>query len=295
MNVLVVGGTGFVGRSLVRELIDRKHDVAVLSRSPAASSLPDVVETIAGDVRHPESIEDAFAGRDSAINLVALSPLFEPPDGSTHEAVHLDGTRHVVRAAETHGVDRFVQMSALGADPDGPTAYIRSKGQAETVVEESSLDRIIVRPSVVFGDGGEFISFTKTLTTPYLTGLPGGGSTRFQPIWIGDLVAMLAETVETDDHTGNIYELGGPDVLTLAEITKQVYHADGTGVAVVPIPMVLARIGLTIGGMVPRFPMGADQYRSLRFDNTVSENDVTAFDRRPDGLRTLADYLDLER
>lgn len=288
MNVLVVGGTGFIGRALVRELLDRGHDVAVLSRTPDQSSFPDTVETVSGDVRSFQAIENAFVDRDSVVNLVALSPLFQPSGGLTHTAVHLEGTRHVVRAAETHGVNRFVQMSALGADPDGQTPYIRAKGRAETVVKESSLDWTILRPSVVFGDGGEFVSFTKTLTMPYVTGLPGGGTTRFQPIWIGDVVEILAAATEADDHTGHTYELGGPEALTLAAITKRVYRVD---TVVIPIPMVFARLGLTIGDLIPRFPMGVDQYRSLQFDNTVDENDVSAFDRHPSDLRTLTDYL----
>lgn len=290
MNILVVGGTGFIGQSLTRELSDRGHDVAVLSRSPAAD--PSGIESVAGDVRNADSIADAFEGREVVVNLVALSPLFEPSGDATHETVHLDGTRNVVQAAETHGVEKIVQMSAIGADPDGSTAYIRAKGRAEDIVTASSIEWSIIRPSVVFGDGGEFVSFTKTLTTPYVTGLPGGGTTRFQPIWVGDLVPMLVDVTENDDHVGATYELGGPDVLTLAEVTRQVYRADGRSSVVLPIPMLFARIGLTIAGTISGIPMGPDQYRSLQFDTSVSDNDVTAFGRPPDDLRTLADYLE---
>jgi uncharacterized protein YbjT (DUF2867 family) len=292
-NVLVLGGTGFIGTLLTRKLSDCGHAVTVLSRSPESAALPDTVETSEGDVMEYDSIVDAFEGIDVAVNLVALSPLFEPSGDTTHEGIHLDGTRHVVQAAEEHGV-QVVQMSALGADSDGQTAYIRAKGQAEEVVCESSIEWSIVRPSVVFGDGGEFVSFTKTLTTPYVTGLPGGGATRFQPIWVGDLVPMLAEVIENADneHTGETYELGGPEVLTLADVATQVYHAEGKRLTVLPIPMLFARFGLTIAGAIPGIPMGPDQYRSLTFDNTVSDNDVTVFDRSLDDLRTLANYLE---
>jgi uncharacterized protein YbjT (DUF2867 family) len=291
MNVLIIGGTGFIGTPLTRELADRGHTVTVLSRSPESAILPDTVETSEGDVTEYDSIVAAFEGQDVAVNLVALSPLFKPPGGTTHESVHLDGTRHVVQAAEEHGV-RVVQMSALGADPDGQTAYIRTKGQAETVVRDSSIEWVIVRPSVVFGDGGEFVSFTKTLTTPYVTGLSGGGASRFQPIWVGDLVSILAEIVEDSEHVGETYELGGPEVLTLADVTTQVYRAEGKSVVVLPIPMVFARLGLTIAGSLPGIPMGPDQYRSLKFDNTVDDNDVRVFGRAEDDLLTLTDYLE---
>ncbi len=266
--------------------------MTALSRSPGDEPLPDGIRTVAGDVTEYDSIESAFAGQDAVVNLVALSPLFTPAGGNEqHERVHLGGTRNVVRAVEAHDVERLIQLSALGADPDGATAYIRAKGAAERVVQEAALDWVIVRPSVVFGDGGEFIPFTKLLTTPYLTGLPGGGATMFQPIWVGDLVSMLVDAVEDDRHVGSVYELGGPDTLTLADVAKQVYHTEGRPCFVLPIPMAVARLGLTVGEKLPGFPMGADQFRSLQFDNTVSENDIEAFGQRPSNLRTLEGYL----
>jgi NADH dehydrogenase len=202
-----------------------------------------------------------------------------------------------VRAAEEHGVERFVQMSALGADPDGPTHYIRAKGRAETVVAESDLDHVIFRPSVVFGEGGEFVSFTKRLKGMFAPGLPlyplpgGGTKTRFQPIWVEDLAPMLADAVEDDAHTGETYEIGGPEVLTLREITEMVYDAENKSVKIVGLPMGLAGIGLKTLGVVPGFPMGGDQYRSLNFDNTTSDNDVEAFGMTTADLRTLGEYL----
>lgn len=292
MNVVVLGGTGFVGGRLVRELADRGHAVTAASRSPESEQLPVGVRTAVCDVTDNESVEAAIDGADVVVNLVALSPLFTPAGGNDrHETVHVEGTRNAVRAATVHGADRFVQLSALGADPNGPTAYIRAKGRAEEVVRESTIESVIVRPSVVFGEGGEFVSFTKTLTTPYITGLPGGGETRFQPIWVDDLAALLADCVESDEHAGRTYEFGGPDVFTLADIARCVHRADGRSLVVLPVPMPLARIGTTIAGLVPGVPMGPDQYRSLQFDNTVDENDVTAFGRELGELRTLTDYL----
>jgi len=301
MNVLVVGGSGFIGQNLCAELVDRGHDVTALARSPNDADLPAAVETVAGDVTDYESIEDAFEGQDAAINLVALSPLFKPSGGNEmHDRIHRGGTEHCVRAAEEHGVERFVQMSALGADSNGPTHYIRSKGRAEEIVHDSSLDWVIVRPSVVFGEGGEFVPFTKKLKGMFAPGvplypLPGGGKkTRFQPIWVGDLVPMLVDTLVEDEHVGETYELGGPEVLTLREVTDRVYEASDTSVSIVPLPMALAGIGLKTLGAVPGFPMGADQYRSLNFDNTTDDNDVAAFGFDLDDLTTLGAYLGLE-
>ncbi|MFB6084620.1 MAG: complex I NDUFA9 subunit family protein [Halorientalis sp.] len=289
MNVLVVGGSGFIGTNLSEELLDRGHDVTVLSRAPESESLPAGVDTVRGDVTAYDSIEGAFEGQDAVVYLVALSPLFQPTGGNEkHFEIHTEGARNVVQAAEEHGVDRLVHMSALGADPDGPTAYIRAKGQAEEVVTASELDWVIFRPSVVFGEGGEFVSFTKKLTPPGLAPLPGGGKkTNFQPIWVGDLVPMLADAVEDDDHVGETYEIGGPEVLSLREIAKMV-----RGSVILPVPMGLAGVGLKVAGSIPGFPMGGDQFRSLKFDNTTSDNDVEAFGVDPAEMTRLGEYLD---
>ena len=292
MKVLVVGGTGFIGTTLCRELKGRGHDVTALSRNPGGADLPGGVTKVMGDVTQYNSIVEAFEGMDAVYNLVALSPLFKPSGGDKmHDRVHRQGTDHVVRAAEEHDVDRLVQMSALGADPDGATAYIRSKGEAEGLVTESTLDYTIFRPSVVFGDGGEFVSFTKLLAPPYVSALPGGGKTRFQPIWVGDLVPMLADAIDADEHAGETYEIGGPDKLTLAEIARLIHRADGRSTTVVPVPMALAKLGLSVGDLIPGFPMGKDQYRSLQFDNVTDDNDVGAFGVGVGELTTLKAYL----
>lgn len=290
MNVLLVGGSGFIGTSLSEELLDRDHDVTVLSRSP--EDVPDGVETATGDVTAYDSIEAAFEGQDVVYNLVALSPLFEPKGGNEmHDRLHRGGTENCLRAAEEHDLARFVQLSALGADPGGPTHYIRAKGRAETLVRESNLKWTIFRPSVVFGDGGEFLSFTRKLTPPGVAPLPGGGKTKFQPIYVTDLVGMLADALDSEEHVGQTYEIGGPEQLELAEVAKLVRRADGQSVKIVSVPMSLAGIGLNVAGAIPGVPMGPDQYRSLKFDNTTSENDISAFGTEPADLTTLPSYL----
>ena len=295
MDVLLAGGSGFIGSRLCAELLDRGHDVTALSRSPDDDALPDGVETAMGDVRAYDSIADAFEQRDAAVNLVALSPLFEPGGGNEmHDQVHRQGTEHCVEAAEAAGVSRFLQLSALGADPDGPTHYIRAKGRAEEAVRDSDLDWTVVRPSVVFGEGGQFVGFTRKLTPPVLAPLPGGGETRFQPIHVADLVGILADTLETEAHVGETYEIGGPEQLTLADVAQLVREAQGGSVHVVSVPMSLAGIGMTVGGLIPGVPFGPDQYRSLQFDNTTDDNDIDAFDVAPAEMTTLADYLGID-
>lgn len=293
MDVLVTGGTGFVGQYLCTELAERGHDVTALARTP--EEIPEDVEIAVGDVTAYDSIVDAFEGQDAVVNLVALPPMFTPSGGNEmHERVHVGGTENCLRAAEEHGVDRFVQMSALGADPAGETHYIRAKGRAEALVRDSDLDWTIFRPSIVFGDGSGFLRFVRLLTPPYLAPLPGGGKTRFQPIFVEDIVPMLADAVDGEEHADETYEIGGPEALTLAEIARLVRNARGQSVTVVPIPMALAGVGLTVAGAIPGFPMGRDQYRSLQFDNTVTDNDITVFGFSEDELLTVREYLDTE-
>jgi len=295
MKVLVAGGTGFIGSYLCRALADGGHDVTALSRS--GGETPDGVDVVRGDVTDYDSIAGAVEGHDAVVNLVALSPLFEPKGGNVmHDRIHRGGTENLVNAAADGGVEGFVQLSALGADPDGDTAYIRAKGRAEEIVRESDLDWTIFRPSVVFGEGGEFVSFTKRLKGMFAPGvplypLPGGGRTRFQPIHVEDLVPMLVAAVEDDEHVGETYEIGGPETLTLRQVTDLVYEAERKGVTIVPLPMPLAKIGLSVLGAVPGFPMGPDQYRSLQFDNTTADNDVAAFGVEPGELTTLGAHL----
>ena len=294
MDILVTGGTGFVGTHLCRELDERGHDVTALSRHPDREGLPESVDTVVGDVTAYDSVAGAVAGRDAVVNLVALSPLYKPKGGSEmHSKVHLGGTEHVVEAAEEHGVEHLVQMSALGADPSAATAYLRAKGGAEGVVEESLVDHTIFRPSVIFGDGGEFVSFTKLVTTPYVTGLPGGGTARFQPIWMADIVSMLADSLRDEEHRNQTYEIGGPEVLTLADVARLAYRAEGKSLRVVPIPMTLVALGASLVDPLPFVPFGTDQYRSLGIDNTTDENDAEAFGRSLSELTTLAAYLGL--
>ena len=291
MKVLVTGGDGFIGRNLCAELAARGHEVTALSRHPD-DGLPEGVSVATGDVTTYASIESAFEGQDAVVNLVALSPLFEPKGGNRmHDVVHRQGTENVVAAAETHGVPRLVQLSAMGADSDGPTAYIRAKGRAEEIIRGSDLDWVIFRPSIVFGEGGEFLEFTKKLAPPYVTPLPGGGKTPFQPIWVKDFVPMIAGAVEDERHTGETYEIGGPEPLTLAEVARRIHAAAGRPVRVIPVPMALTRVGLALAGSVPGFPMGSEQYRSLKLDSVPAHNDIDAFRVREADLKTIEEFL----
>ncbi len=292
MDVLVVGGTGFIGQHLCEVLFDRGHEVTALARDPEAGSLPDGVTTLTGDVTAYDSIESAFAGRDVAVNLVALSPLFKPRGGGEmYDRINREGTQHCVRAAEEHGVERFVQMSGIGADPGSASNFLRTKGEAEQLVRSSDMEWVIYRPTIVFGDGCEFVDFIRFVTTPIVTGLPGGGRVQYQPIWVGDLAPMLAAGVTDDDRAGECYELGGPERLTLAEATKAIYRAGNRSVRILPIPMPIAKVGLRLVDPLPFIPMGTDQAKSIDTDLVVTENDIEAFSVNQDDMTKFREWL----
>lgn len=292
MEILVTGGTGYIGTRLCTALADRGHNVTALSRTPRETELPEAVTLYQGDVTDYASIEPAFEEKDAVVNLVALSPLYTPRGGNRmHDIVHRGGTENAVRAAVEHDVDRFVQMSGIHADPDGPTAYLRAKGKAEDIVRDSPLDWTILRPTIAFGEGGELVGFIKKVAPPYVTPLPAGGRTRMQIIWVEDFIPMVADATDKPEHIEQLYHIGGPEPLTLAEITRLVHAADGRSSTVIPIPMALAGVGLTLAGFVPGIPFDRDQYRGLQLDLVVPRNDVVAFGVEPTAMTTFREYL----
>ncbi len=289
MRIFITGGTGFVGSHLTHKLIYNGHEVTVGGVAPKKSvlQLPESVNREKIDITDPETLD--FSSYDAVIHLVGLSPLRKP--SIPYQEVHLKGTENVLEACKKSNTDRYIHMSALGADPEASTEYLRTKGKAQKLVEDSELDWTIFQPSVIFGEGGQFLDFTEKLVTPYITGLPGGGKNKFQPIYVEDIGDLFVETVEEDHHLHNIYEIGGPDVLTLKEIAKLIEKQKGRNLKVLPVPMFAAKTGLTISEYLNFLPFGLDQYRSLKIDNVVDEDSLEFFHKDKDELLTLEDYL----
>lgn len=295
MKILVAGGDGFVGRYLCAELVDRGHTVTSLSRSPNPKVLPEEVETTTGDVTDYESIKDAFDGTDAAVNLTALPPLHEPRPGTFHDTVCIGGAVNAAHAASEHGINRYVEMSSLGAEMHSSIAYWRTQGLGDMVVEYSDLDWVVLRPSFIFGEGSETFAFVKQYTTPYVTVLPSGGThPTFQPIWVEDMATITADALEDDEHIGNAYNLGGPEVLTFGEVARMLYRAEGKSIKIVSVPMQLAKIGLYAVDPIPSIPFGINQARALEMSNVTDHNDIDAFGLNDSDLRSLSAYLNEE-
>lgn len=226
MRVAVTGGSGFVGSHLVPLLLDAGHEIRVIGRGARPVTLPQGLSMTFGNVITGEGLKDAFKDADVVVNLVAV---IRNRGVQTFTSVNAQGTAHVVDAARQAGVRRLVHLSAIGADPDPTFPYLCSKWQGEQWVRGSGLEWVILRSSVIFGErDGFFSQLAKALSlpAPFLV-IPGDGSAAFQPISADDLSRCLVAAVEDGDRSGKTYELGGPEQLTLDEITLAVAEAIG--------------------------------------------------------------------
>jgi uncharacterized protein YbjT (DUF2867 family) len=271
--VTVFGGSGFVGRHVVRALARRDFRVRVAVRRPdLAGHLQPLgrtgqIHAVQANVRFPGSIEDALRDADIVINLTGV---LSERGRQTFDAVHADAPAMVARAAAARGA-RLIHMSALGASETSSARYARSKAAGEQAVLSAAPDAVILRPSVVFGPEDDFFNRFAALArlSPCLP-LIGGGETRFQPVFVGDVAEMVARATEGTIEPG-IYELGGPDVLTFRELMDFVLRTIQRKRLLVPVPFALASAMSQVLQFLPGPPLTPDQVQLLRSDNVVSE------------------------
>ncbi|ATU93312.1 complex I NDUFA9 subunit family protein [Phyllobacterium zundukense] len=272
--VTVFGGSGFIGRHVVRALAKRGYRVRVAVRRPdLAFHLQPLggvgqIQAVQANLRFRESVDRAVAGSDHVINLVGL--LFESGK-QRFGTVHESGARAVAEAARAAGVP-LTHMSAIGADARSHSAYASTKGRAEAAVRSVLPDAVIVRPSIVFGPEDAFFNKFASMArlSPFLP-LIGGGTTKFQPVYVGDVAEVFARSVDGALKPGEIYELGGGEVLTFKQCLEAVLRVIGRKRLFVPIPFWVAKIQGTILGYLPKPPLTKDQVILLQKDNVVSE------------------------
>jgi uncharacterized protein YbjT (DUF2867 family) len=271
--VTVFGGSGFVGRHVVRALTKRGYRVRVAVRHPdLAFHLQPLggvgqIQAVQANLRNRASVDRAVAGCDHVINLVGL--LFEGGK-QKFSAVHDFGARAVAEAARAAGVP-LTHMSALGADPRSHSAYASTKGRAEAAVHDTLPDAIIIRPSIVFGPEDNFFNKFAGMAriSPFLP-LIGGGHTRFQPVYVGDVAEVFARSVDGTLKPGEVYELGGGEVLTFKQCLEETLRVIGRKRMFVSIPFWIAKIQGSILGYLPKPPLTRDQVLLLQHDNVVS-------------------------
>jgi len=284
MRILVTGGTGFVGTHVVNALARRGHGIAVLARHPdrARNRYNRPVEVCRGDVLDPASLARAVAGRDAVIHLVGI---IHEKGAQTFDRMHREAVENVVGAMKATGVRRLLHMSAMGTADDSPSEYGRTKAAGERVVRESGLDWTIFRPSIVFGPGDGFVS----LLAPIIRGNPifipviGNGEAKFQPVSVYDVARVFADALEKPETIGRAFEVGGPDVLTLNEVYREIATAVGKRrKPLLHLPVwwgrMLARAFefLARRGLFDAPPLTRDQLKSLSRDNAADVTETVA-------------------
>ena len=279
MNVLVTGGTGFVGPSIVRKLVEDGHTVRVLEHTRGAGAELPNQDAVQGSMTDAASLRRAVEGQDVVVHLVAI--LTGKPE--EFRSVMEQGSRDLLDAARDAGVERFVLMSALGTTEKTKdlVPYYGAKWQMEQDVNASGLEHVIFRPSFVFGpEGGALGQFKRIAKLAPVTPIVGPGTQRIQPIWIDDLAAYFAASVEKREAANRTFELGGPDNVTWNEFWSRLKHAQGSRRPSIHLPFGLMRAQATVLELLPKPPVTRDQLKMLGGpDNVVSNSDaVDTFD-----------------
>jgi NADH dehydrogenase len=278
MTIAVVGATGFVGSHVVPHLARAGHRVIAVSRD--GRRLPgwtDAVEPRAADVTAERGLDEAFAGADAVVHLVAIP---RESGGRTFDEVNVRGTERVVAAAREAGARRFVHLSVLGVAEDPRLSYLHSKWRGERIVRDSDLDWVVLRPSLLFGKGDGFFDLVRVTLkwwSPGIVVIPGDGSARFQPLSVDDLAVAVERSVVDPDRAGSVYEVGGPRWVSYREIVDEVVRVTGMRRLKLgmPIPLLSALTSVT-DRVLPIFPVSHDQIASLQRPNFT---ELDAFER----------------
>jgi NADH dehydrogenase len=293
-TVAVVGATGFVGDAVVRQLAGSDHRVIAISREGRRrQGWGDSVEARGADVASGRGLDEALRGADAVVHLVAIP---RESRGRRFEDVNVRGTERVLAAAEAAGIRRFVHLSVLGAAEDPKLAYLHSKWLGEQAVRASSLDWVVLRPSLLFGPGDGFFRLVRTTLkwwSPGIVAIPGRGDARFQPLAVDDLARGVERAVSDDAHVRQVHELGGPEWVTYREVVDRVMDATGIRRLKLPMPIpLISALTVVTDRILPIFPVSHDQIASLQRPNWT---DLDAFERafgiapRPMDLAYLAD------
>lgn len=271
--VTVFGGSGFVGRHVVRALAIRGYRVRVAVRRPDLAGflrplgMVGQIQPVQANIRYPDSVSAVLQGVTAAVNCVGI---LSESRRQSFDAVHHEGAATIAAAAANAGVERLVHISALGADADSGSSYARSKAGGAAAVAAAFPQAVIARPSIQFGVGDSFFSRFAAMArlSPFLP-LVGAG-TKFQPVYVGDVARLVQNAVDGEINRGRIYELGGPSVLTFRECMEEMLRVIDRRRQIVELPFGLARLLGSILQYLPGRLLTVDQVRLLAADNIVS-------------------------
>jgi uncharacterized protein YbjT (DUF2867 family) len=272
--VTIFGGSGFLGRNVVRALCKRDYRIRIAVRRPELAyhlqpaGKVGQIHAVQANVRHPASVQTAMRGSSVVVNLIGI---LTESGGQTFDAVQFRGAETVAKAAEAAGA-RMVHVSAIGADDNSPSRYARAKAAGEKAVLAAVPSATILRPSLMFGPEDQFTNRFAALAqmSPVLPLV--GGDTRMQPAYVGDVADAVADAVDGKTRPGATYELGGPEVLTMREIMQLIFRMTDRDRTLLPLPFGLAKFQAFFLQFAPgAFKLTPDQVELLKTDNVVSE------------------------
>jgi uncharacterized protein YbjT (DUF2867 family) len=273
-RVAVIGASGFIGRYVVKRLAARGSVIAAVVRDVDSAKflqpMGDVgqIARLGANLLDEARLAAAIAGADAVVNLVGI---LHESSSQRFDAVHHKGPARLAALATAAGVKRLVHISALGADPAAPSAYGRSKAAGEQALRAGFAGATILRPSIVFGPEDAFFNRFARLAQ-FLPALPllGGGKTRFQPVYVGDVADAAMAALDDPASAGRTYELGGPRIYTFRELLELILAETRRKRLLVPVPWAMARCQGALLQLLPNPPLTVDQVRSLERDNVVS-------------------------
>ncbi len=272
--VVVVGGSGFVGRYVVRLLAQRGWRIKIVCRHPERAGflqpLGNVgqIYVVQGDIKEARSLRDAIRGADAIVNLAGI---LTQKGRQNFEDIHIEGARRMAEAAKTFEICNYVYVSALGANPKSKALYARSKALAEQKTLAVCPRAIILRPSLIFGEEDNFFNRFAAMArySPFLPAI-GFGQTKFQPVYVGDVARAVVAALEGRGRPGTIYELGGPDIYTMKELLHMAQRFSGRKERTIPIPFGLATLQGAVLQYLPGQILTLDQVRMLRANSVIS-------------------------
>jgi len=267
--VTVFGGTGFVGRRIVRHLSDSGATVRIASRHPARAE-GDKLEQIIADAHDELSVEAAVAGADGVVNAISL---YIEHGGDTFHSVHVEAAARIARVARQAGTKRFVHLSGIGADAASPSPYIRSRGEGEAVVQAAFPGAVVIRPAVMFGaDDAFLITILGLLRTLPAYPLFGDGRTRLQPVYVGDIAAAIAQVLRQTQKPYPIYELAGPRVYSYEELLRTIARTAGLRPVLMRMPFAFWDAVAGLAELLPHPAITRNQVELMQIDTTASDS-----------------------